>query len=72
LRLTIGRWHSQRAFWNLRPGGVKIHAGAPVIESEMVEDDFKELAAAGVKLLGEVGLGGVTPPATRVPEIVGH
>ena len=38
---------------------MKIHAGAPVIEPEMVEEDFKELAAAGVKLLGEVGLGGV-------------
>src|SRR6478736_7585192 len=48
---------AQRSFWTPRPGGVKIHAGAPVIESEMVEDDFKELAAAGVKLLGEVGLG---------------
>ena len=36
-----------------------MHAGAPVIECEMVEDDFRELAAAGVKLLGEVGLGGV-------------
>src|SRR4030081_1005809 len=50
---------AQRAFWTLRPGGVKVHAGAPVIENEMVEEDFKELAAAGVKLLGEVGLGGV-------------
>src|SRR5229473_3298465 len=50
---------AQRSFWTLRPGGVKVHAGAPVIENEMVEDDFKELAAAGVKLLGEVGLGGV-------------
>jgi enamidase len=50
---------AQRAFWTLRPGGVKVHAGAPVIECEMVEDDFRELAAAGVKLLGEVGLGGV-------------
>jgi enamidase len=50
---------AQRAFWTLRPGGVKVHAGAPVIENEMVEDDFRELAAAGVKLLGEVGLGGV-------------
>src|SRR4030088_1443892 len=50
---------AQRAFWTLRPGGVKVHAGAPVIEHEMVEDDFRELAAAGVKLLGEVGLGGV-------------
>src|SRR6202790_4517247 len=50
---------AQRAFWTLRPGGVKVHAGAPVIECEMVEDDFKELAVAGVKLLGEVGLGSV-------------
>src|SRR6476660_3424854 len=50
---------AQRAFWTLRPGGVKVHAGAPVTENEMVEEDFKELAAAGVKLLGEVGLGGV-------------
>src|SRR6202140_2154 len=58
---------AQRAFWTLRPGGVKVHAGAPVIETEMVEEDFKELAAAGVKLLGEVGLGGVKdgPPARK-------
>ncbi|MGE0340360.1 MAG: amidohydrolase family protein [Xanthobacteraceae bacterium] len=59
---------SQRIFSNFRPSGVKIHAGAPVIEPEMVEEDFKELAAAGVKLLGEVGLGGVKdgPTARRM------
>jgi enamidase len=50
---------AQRAFAGFRPGGVKVLAGAPVIEQGMVEDDFKELAAAGVTLLGEVGLGGV-------------
>lgn len=50
---------SQRIFANARPSGVKVHGGAPVIEQGMVEDDFKELAAAGVTLLGEVGLGGV-------------
>jgi len=50
---------AQRAFSSFRPGGVKIHAGAPVLEQGMVEEDFKELAEAGVKLLGEVGLGGV-------------
>jgi enamidase len=50
---------AQRAFSSFRPGGVKVHAGAPVLEKGMVEEDFKELAAAGVKLLGEVGLGGV-------------
>ena len=50
---------AQRAFSNFRPGGVKLHAGAPVIEKGMVEQDFAELAAAGVTLLGEVGLGTV-------------
>jgi enamidase len=50
---------AQRAFHAFRPGGVKIYAGAPVIEHGMIEDDFKELAAAGVKILGEVGLGSV-------------
>ena len=50
---------AQRAFDNFRPGGVKVLAGAPVIEQGMVEQDFKELAEAGVKLLGEVGLGSV-------------
>ncbi|KPG01987.1 Enamidase [Rhodopseudomonas sp. AAP120] len=50
---------AQRSFSAFRATGVKVHAGAPVIEHEMEENDFKELAAAGVKLLGEVGLGGV-------------
>ena len=50
---------AQRVFHTFRPGGVKVFAGAPVLEQGMVEDDFKELAAAGVKLLGEVGLGSV-------------
>ena len=50
---------AQRSFSNFRPGGVKVHAGAPVIEKGMEEGDFKDLADAGVKLLGEVGLGGV-------------
>jgi enamidase len=50
---------AQRAFSLFRPGGVKIVAGAPVIEKEMTEEDFRELARAGIKTLGEIGLGGV-------------
>lgn len=50
---------AQRAFDAFRPGGVKVLAGAPVIEKGMVESDFAELAKAGVRLLGEVGLGSV-------------
>src|SRR5215472_12518919 len=61
---------AQRAFTAFRPGGVRIHAGAPVIEHGMVEEDFKELAAAGVTMLGEVGLGSVKDGATA-REMVG-
>jgi enamidase len=54
---------AQRAFEGQRAagvgGGVKVLAGAPVLEKGMREEDFAELAAAGVKLLGEVGLGSV-------------
>jgi len=55
---------AQRAFSAFRPGGVRIHAGAPVIEHGMVEQDFKDLAAAGVTMLGEIGLGSVKDGAT--------
>ena len=51
--------YAQRCFSAFRPGGMKIHAGAPVIEPGLEESDFKELAEAGVRLLGEVGLGNV-------------
>ena len=50
---------SQRWYENFRPSGVKVLAGAPVIEEGMEEQDFKDLAEAGVTLLGEVGLGSV-------------
>jgi enamidase len=50
---------AQRAFHNFRPAGVKVLAGAPVIEKGMTESDFAELASAGITLLGEVGLGSV-------------
>jgi enamidase len=54
---------AQRSFEGMRAagvgGGVKVLAGAPIIEQGMVESDFAELAAAGVTLLGEVGLGSV-------------
>ncbi len=50
---------AERCVHNLRPAGVKVLAGAPVLERGMEEEDFADLAAAGVKLLGEVGLGSV-------------
>jgi enamidase len=50
---------AQRCFSNFRVNGVKVHAGAPVIEPGLEEKDFAELADAGIRYLGEVGLGGV-------------
>lgn len=61
---------SQRWYENFRPSGMKVHAGAPVIEKGMVEQDFKDMADAGVKLLGEVGLGTVKDGKTA-QEMVG-
>ena len=61
---------AQRWYENFRPSGVKVHAGAPVIEHGMVEQDFKDLAEAGVVLLGEVGLGTVKD-GTTAQQMVG-
>ena len=61
---------AQRAFDSFRPGGLKVLAGAPVLEKGMVESDFKEMADAGVKLLGEIGLGSVKA-AAEAKQMVG-
>src|SRR5690606_1168720 len=55
---------TQRMFSRFKPSGVKVIAGAPIIELGMIEEDFKELAEAGVKTLGEIGLGSVKDGAT--------
>ncbi|MFD1511315.1 amidohydrolase family protein [Lacimonas salitolerans] len=50
---------AQRWYENLRPSGMKVHAGAPLLQQGLEEEDFREMAAAGVRLIGEVGLGTV-------------
>ena len=53
---------------NLRPGGAKLHGGALLIEPGLTTADFDEMAAAGVKLVGEVGLGSsIDPSQIREP-----
>jgi enamidase len=47
------------SFANQRPSGVKVHAGAVLLEPGLTEADFKEMAAAGVELVGEIGISGV-------------
>jgi enamidase len=54
-----------KAYGNFRPGGVKVHAGAPILELGMTETDFAEMAAAGVRLVGEIGLGSYERARTR-------
>jgi len=61
---------AQRWYENFRPSGVKVLAGAPVIEHGMEEEDFKTLAESGVRFLGEVGLGSVKDGSTA-REMVG-
>jgi enamidase len=58
-----------KAYANLRPAGVKVHAGAPVLELGMVEEDFAEMAKAGVRLIGEIGLGSVKTGKDAAPMV---
>jgi len=59
---------AQRWYANFRPAGVKVHAGAPLLHHGMEEEDFRQMAEAGVRLIGEVGLGSVKdgPTARRM------
>ncbi|MFQ5914373.1 MAG: amidohydrolase family protein [Nitrospinota bacterium] len=51
-----------KSFKVLRPGGVKVMAGAIMLEPGLKEADFAEMAEAGVELVGEVGLGSIREP----------
>ncbi len=42
----------------VRPGGMKVQGGGLLLQAGLTEADFEEMATAGVKHLGEVGLGG--------------
>ncbi len=64
--LAIAVNHS---YANLRPAGVKVRAGAPILELGMVESDFAEMASAGVGLIGEIGLGSVKTGADAAPMV---
>ncbi len=58
-----------KAYANFRPGGVKVHAGAPILELGLAEQDFADMAAAGVKLVGEIGLGSVKTGKDAAPMV---
>jgi enamidase len=58
-----------KAWGALRPAGVKVHGGAPILELGLVEADFAEMAAGGVRLVGEIGLGSVKTGADAAPMV---
>jgi len=45
-----------------RPGGMKVLGGALILEKGLTESDIEECAQAGVKVIGEIGLGSVKDP----------
>ena len=59
---------AQRCFAAFRPMGCRVLAGAPVPERGLTEADYREMGAAGVRWLGEIGLGTVKDEA----EVVEH
>jgi enamidase len=58
-----------KAWSAFRPAGVKVHGGAPILELGLEEHDFAEMAAGGVRLVGEIGLGSVKTGAQAAPMV---
>ncbi|HUQ43726.1 MAG TPA: amidohydrolase family protein, partial [Candidatus Limnocylindria bacterium] len=58
-----------KAFANVRPAGVKVKGGAPILELGLDEHDFADMAAGGVSLVGEIGLGSVKTGPQAAPMV---
>jgi enamidase len=55
---------AHKSFASGRVGGARVHAGALLLEEGLTEQDFADLAAQGVHLVGEIGISGVQDPDT--------
>ena len=58
-----------KSFANARPSGVKVLGGSIILEPGLQEKDFEELAREGVKVVAEIGLGGVKSPKEAAPMV---
>ena len=59
---------ARACFGNFRPGGMRVHAGAVVLEPTLQEADFAELAQAGVHL-AKFGFGLYDDPSDGVTQV---
>lgn len=58
-----------KSYNRLRPAGVKVHAGAVILEPGLTEADFAEMAREGVWVVGEIGQGRVQTAEEAVPMV---
>ena len=58
-----------KSFANARPAGVKVLGGSIILEPGLQEKDFEELAREGVKVVAEIGLGGIKSPKDAAPMV---
>ncbi len=58
-----------KSFASARPAGVKVLGGGLILEPGLQEKDFEELAREGVRVVGEIGLGGVKNPKDAAPMV---
>ena len=59
---------AKKCFDNYRPGGMRVHGGAIILEPGLVQADFDEIAALGV-WLAKAGFGAVTTPFEYTPMV---
>ena len=57
-----------KCFENFHPNGMKIHAGSVILEPGLTEEDFAEMANAGVRY-AKFGFGGYPDPRDGEPEV---
>ncbi|WP_214366350.1 amidohydrolase family protein [Pseudonocardia sp. H11422] len=60
---------SAETFREYRPGGVRVLAGAIMLEPGLEREDFEEMAAAGVTHVAEIGISGIKDPEDAAPMV---
>lgn len=53
---------AKKTYDNLRPGGLKLHAGAVILERGLTKEDFQEMSQEGIWLVAEIGVSGLYKP----------